>query len=141
VLAVRYDDDEPGSPWTYFLYVDERGSERQREALVQILTGRLGGTALQQFPWVWKASHMIGWRPVAIEIEHTPRRAWFRAGEHVTMRVREPVADQEPVSCVIPGHDRSGTEVYADLVRVEEGPLAFELSGRCGYQSTFAYAG
>ena len=33
VLANRYDDDEPGSPWTFALYVDERADERQREAL------------------------------------------------------------------------------------------------------------
>jgi len=25
------DDDEPGSPWTIVLYVDERGSDEQRE--------------------------------------------------------------------------------------------------------------
>ena len=24
VLACRYDDDEPGSPWDFFLYLDER---------------------------------------------------------------------------------------------------------------------
>ena len=83
---------------------------------------------------------MLGWRPAPIEIEHTPRRGWFRAGGHVTVRVREPVADQEPVTCVIPGHDRSGSELYADLLHVEEGPLSFELSGKCAYQSTFEYS-
>jgi hypothetical protein len=140
VLALRYDDDEPGSPWTFFLYVDDRGDARQREALALIFTGRLGGTPHKQFPWVWKASHMVGWRPVPIEIEHTPRRGRFRAGEHVTMRVREPVADQEPVTCVIPGHDRSGTEHYAELLRVDEPPLSFEVSGKCAYQSTFRYS-
>ena len=140
VIVCRYDDDEPGSPWTVFLYVDERADQRQREALALIFTGRLGGSPYRHFPWVWKASHMLGWRPAPIEIEHTPRRGWFRAGEHVTMRVREPVADQEPVSCVIPGHDRSGSELYADLLRVEEGPLSFEVSGRCAYRSTFKYS-
>jgi hypothetical protein len=139
VLALRYDDDEPGSPWTFFLYVDDRGDARQIEALAQIFTGKLGGTADKQFPWVWKASHMLGWRPAPIEIEHTPRRGWFRAGEHVTMRVRDVVADQEPVSCIISGHHRSGEELYTDVLRVHEGPLAFELNGRCAYQSTFEY--
>ena len=42
-LALRYDDDEPGSPWTWILYLDERGSEEQRAALEAIFTGRLGG--------------------------------------------------------------------------------------------------
>jgi hypothetical protein len=140
VLACRYDDDEPGSPWTFFLYVDERGTARQREALVPIFTGGLGGTPRKQFPWVWKESHSLGWRPAPIEIEHAPRRGWFRAGDQVTMRVRRPVDDQEPVTCVIPGHHRSGSELYADLLRVAEGPLSFELSGKCAYQSTFEYS-
>jgi hypothetical protein len=140
VLALSYDDDEPGSPWTYFLYVDERGSEQQREALARILTGELGGSALRHFPWAWKESHLLGWRAAPIEIEHTPRRGWFRAGANVTMRVGDPVADQEPVTCVIPGHERSGVELRADLLRVEQGPLSFEVTGRCAYRSTFAYS-
>src|SRR5215217_2395470 len=32
-LALRYSDDEPRSPWTYVLYLDERGTDEQREAL------------------------------------------------------------------------------------------------------------
>jgi hypothetical protein len=140
IMATRYHDDEPGSPWTFFLYVDERGDERQREALAQILTGRLGGTPQQQFPWVWKESHPLGWRSAQIEIEHIPRRGWFRAGESVMVRVRGPVADQEPVTCGIPGHGRSGTELYADVLRVQEGPLSFELSGKCAFESTFEYS-
>jgi hypothetical protein len=75
-----------------------------------------------------------------MEIEHTPQHGWFRAGEHVTMRVRGPVADQEPVTCVIPGHHRRGSELYADVLRVEEGPLSFEVSGKCAYGSTFEYS-
>ena len=72
VMACRYDDDEPGSPWTFFLYVDERGDDDQREALVEILTGRRGGSPLEHFPWAWKESRFLGWRPVRIEIDHTP---------------------------------------------------------------------
>jgi hypothetical protein len=140
VLACRYSDDEPDSPWDFFLYVDERGDDAQRKALVEILTGKLGGTPERQFPWVWKQSNMLGWRPAPIEIDHTPGRGWFRAGEHVTVRIREPVAGQETVTCVIPGHDRSGTEDIADLLRVDEGPLSVELSGKCAYESTFAYS-
>jgi hypothetical protein len=140
VLVLSYDDDEPGSPWTFFLYVDERGSERQREALALILTGELGGTAKRQFPWAFKESRPLGWRAAPIEIQHTPRRGWFTAGEQVTLRVGDPVADQEPVTCVIPGHHRSGVELHADLLHVEEGPLSFEVTGRCAYRSTFSYS-
>ena len=140
VLSSRYDDDEPGSPWLFRLYIDERGDEHQREALAAILTGKLGGTPDKQFPWVWKASDFLGWRPVPIEIDHTPRRGWLRAGSEVTVRVRDAFGDQEPVTCVIPGHDRSGTEVVCELMRVEDEPFSYELQARCGYESTFAYA-
>ncbi len=140
VLASRYDDDEPGSPWSYFLFVDERGDEPQRRALEDIFLGRLGGTPRKQFPWVWKASDLLGVRPVTIEIDHTPGKGWFRAGGTVEVRIREPVPDQQTVTCVIPGHHRDGRELLADLLEVEEGPLEFELSGVCGYEATFSYS-
>jgi hypothetical protein len=140
VLANRYDDDEPGSPWSVVLYVDERGDERQREALEAIFLGQLGGTPEVQFPWVWKDSNLIAVRPVAIEVDHTPGRGWFRAGNQVSVRVRQPVADQQTVTCVIPGHHRSGREVVADELFVEDGLLEFEVFGMCGYEATFEYS-
>jgi hypothetical protein len=140
VLANRYDDDELDSPWSFVLYIDQRGNDRQREALESIFLGRLGGTPETQFPWVWKPSHLLGVRHVTIDVDHTPGRGWFRAGSQVTVRVREPVADQETVTCVIPGHHRSGREVVAELLRVGDGPLEFELSGKCGYEATFEYS-
>jgi hypothetical protein len=141
VLALRYEDDVPGSPWDFVLYVDERGDDDQRAALAGILLGELGGTPKEQFPWVFKESHLLGCVPAPIEVDHTPRRGRFRAGEHVTVSIRGPVEEQEPVTCVIPGHDRDGTELYADLLRVDAGgPLTFELSGKCAYESTFDYS-
>jgi hypothetical protein len=140
VLACRYDDDETGSPWDFFLYVDERGDAPQREALEAIICGAWGGTALAHFPWAFKPSRPLGVRAVPIEVDHHARRGWFRAGDYVTVRVGEPVADPEAVTCIIPGHDRSGTEHHGDVLRVSDGPLAFEVSGRCAYQSTFDYA-
>jgi hypothetical protein len=140
VLALHYEDDEPGSPWDFHLYVDERGGAEQRQALEDVLLGRLGGTPERQFPWVFKPSNLLGVHAVAIEIDHTPGRGWFRVRDRVTVRVREPVPDQEPVTCVIPGHDREGRELIADELRVDAAPLAFEFSERCAYESTFAYS-
>jgi hypothetical protein len=65
---------------------------------------------------------------------------WFRAGSQVTVRVREPLADQETMTCVIPGHHRSGREVVAELLSVQDGSLEFELSGKCGSEATFEYS-
>jgi len=140
VLACRYDDDESGSPWDFFLYLDDRADEGQRGALQSIFTGAWGGDALAHFPWAWKPSRPLGVRAVRLQVEHHAYRRWFRAGEHVTVRVGEPVDDPDPVTCVIPGHDRTGGEYHADLLRVSDGALAYELSGRCAYQSTFEYA-
>jgi hypothetical protein len=139
VLALRYDDDEPGSPWDFQLYLDDRADERQRDTLETLFTGGLGGPALVQFPWAYKPSRLLDVRAARIEVAHEARRAWFRAGDWVTVRVSEPVRDQLPVTCVIPGHHRAGVELHGDLLRVAAPPLEFELSGRCAYQSTFDY--
>jgi len=140
-LAIRYDDDEPGSPWTWVLYLDDRASGEQRAALEGIYTGRLGGDALTHFPWAWKASNLVDVRAVAIELDHRRRRQWLRIRDHVTVRIRDRYAGREAVTCVIPGHDRDGEELIADELRVADGPLAFDFSGTCGYAATFSYSG
>jgi hypothetical protein len=139
VLALRYLDDEPGSPWSFVLYVDSRGDDRKREALADIFTGRAPGTQIEHFPWAWKASHLIAVRPARIELDHTPGRGWFRAAGFVEMRVARPVESGETVTCVIPGHERSGREIVAESLRVNDGELDFAVRGRCGYESDFDY--
>jgi hypothetical protein len=140
-LALHYDDDEPGSPWTWILYLDDRAGEQQQHALEAIFTGRLGGDALEHFPWVWKASHLVAVRKVGIELDHARRRQRLRIRDHVTVRIREGYAGREAVTCLIPGHDRDGEELVADQLLVEDGPLAFDYTGTCGYAATFAYSG
>jgi len=140
-LAIRYDDDEPGSPWSWILYLDDRASEEQQDALEGIFSGRLGGDALTHFPWAWKASELLAVHRVAIEVDHTRRRQWLRIRDHVTVRIRDRYLGKEAVTCVIPGHDRSGEELVADELLVNDAPLAFFYSGTCGYGATFAYSG
>jgi hypothetical protein len=140
VLASHYEDDEPGSPWEFHLYVDQRGSDEQRQALEGIFLGRFGGTPQRQFPWAYKPSTVLGVHAAPIEIDHTPGRGWFSVPGRVTVRVREPVADQETVTCLIPGHHREGRELTVDELRVDAAPLAFEFSERCAYESTFSYS-
>ena len=140
-LAIRYDDDEPGSPWTWMLYLDERAEEAQQDALEAIFTGRLGGDALEHFPWTWKASNPLGVRRNAIEVDHARRRQWLWIRDHVTVRIRNRYPGESTVTCVIPGHDREGEELVSDTLRVEDAPLAFEYTGTCGYAATFDYRG
>jgi hypothetical protein len=140
-LAIRYSDDEPGSPWTWILYLDEAATDEQRAALEAIFTGRLGGDASTHFPWAWKASELVAVRPVAIEVDHTRRRQQLRIRELVSVRIRDRFSGDQAVTCVIPGHDRAGEELVADELVVEDGPLGFSFRGVCGYSSTFDYEG
>jgi hypothetical protein len=140
-LASRYSDDEEGSPWTWILYLDSSSSEDEREALEGIFSGRLGGDAESHFPWAWKASDLVAVRPVEIEVEHTRRRQWLRIRDRVSVRIRDRYDGPETVTCVIPGHERGGEELVADELVVEDGLLAFNYRGVCGYASTFDYGG
>jgi hypothetical protein len=140
-LAVRYDDDEPGSPWTWVLYLDVRATEEQRAALEGIFTGRSGGDAATHFPWAWKASELVAVRPVAIDVDHARRRQRLRIRERVSVRIRDRYDGGETVSCVIPGHEQGGEELIADELVVEDEQLQFAYRGVCGYGATFDYSG
>ena len=140
-LALRYSDDEPGSPWSWILYLDESAHEEQRAALEEIFTGQLGGDALEHFPWAWKSSELLAVRPVAIELDHTRRRQWLNIRNHVTVRIRDRYPGSQTVTCVIPGHDRAGEELIADELLVNDGELTFFYTGTCGYASDFSYSG
>jgi hypothetical protein len=138
---VRYSDDEPGSPWTWVLYLDASATDEQRAALEGIFSGRLGGDATTHFPWAWKRSELVAVRPVEIEVDHTRRRQRLRIRDHVSVRIRDRYDGAETVTCVIPGHERDGEELVADELVVEDGSLAFTYRGVCGYGSTFDYGG
>ena len=140
-MAIRYHDDEPGSPWSYVLYLDERALPDQRDALEGIYTGRFGGDALRHFPWAWKESRLLAVRSVEMEVSHEPRRQWLRVRDHVTVRIRDAWSGPETVTCIIPGHERRGEELIAEELLVDDGPLRFELHGSCGYSARFDYAG
>jgi len=140
-MAFNYSDDVERSPWDWILYLDATASVDQQTALEGIFTGRLGGDALAHFPWAWKPSNLLAVQAVGLEVHHEPRRQRFRVHNHVTVRIRDGYAGDETVTCVVPGHDRAGEELIADVMRVDDGPLVFEYSGNCGYAATFDYSG
>ncbi len=92
VLVSWYSDDEPGSPWSWVLHVDERGDEPRRAALADVFSGRLGGTPLSQFPWAFKSSNLLAVVPSQIEIEHTPAAAGSKR--------------DQPCRCGLPVHSK-----------------------------------
>jgi len=140
-IALRYSDDEEGSPWTWILYLDARASDEQHTALERIFRGWLDGDQREHFPWVRKANAPLAVRRVEIDVDHTRRRQLLRVRELVNVRIHDRHEGGEAVTCVIPGHDRAGEELVADTLLVEDGPLAFNYTGTCGYGSTFDYRG
>ncbi|HKP17641.1 MAG TPA: DUF1326 domain-containing protein [Gaiellaceae bacterium] len=139
-FTIRYDDDEPGSPWRFVVHVDERGTPEQREALAAILLGRLGGDDVLRLPWVRKPSELLDVRSSPIEISHAPEGHVLRVGRAIELAAARPVATDERVSCVIPGHHVEGHEFYADRLAVDDEPFAWELSGNCAFVSSFDYS-
>jgi hypothetical protein len=140
VIVQCYSDDEPGSPWRWVLHLDQRADPGQRERLEEVFTGRLGGTPLRQFPWAYKPSDLAAVVPSRIEIDHTPGRGWFRIGRSATVRVEGPFPTEKHVSCVIPGHERPGREIVAELLEADDEHFRFRFEGSCGYESSFAYS-
>ena len=139
VLALRYSDDEPGSPWDHVLYFDERADRRQRDALEAIFTGRLEGSALIHFPWARKPSRLHAVRAAAIDLEHRRERGRIFIRDRVSVRIRSRLEGQPAVTCGIPGHHQTGEEVVTDELRVED-ELAFSFEGVCGYRTVFDYS-
>ena len=140
VMVIWYSDDEPGSPWRWVLHVDERGDDRQRAALESVFSGERGGTPERQFPWAYKPSNRLAVVPSAIHIDHTPGRGWFRADSAVTLQVRAPYVTESTVTCLIPGHDRTGRELVCERLQADDEYFAFEFEGRCGFESSFDYS-
>lgn len=138
-ISFHYSDDEPGSPWTWNLYLDQRATREQRAALEAIFTGHLGGDAAPHFPWI--GDEVVEVRVAEISVDHTARRQFFRVRDHVTVRIRDRYPGDETVTCVIPGHEQAGEELVADELVVKTGPLDFRHTGVCGYAATFDYSG
>jgi hypothetical protein len=61
------------------------------------------------------------------------RRRDDRVGDAVRVRASTPLATRSTVSCIVPAHDRAGTELINDDVVVDDQPFAFELHGACGF--------
>jgi hypothetical protein len=136
-LACRYDDDEPGSPWSIVLYLDQRADAAQRDALERIYLGRAGGERILRLPWVRKPSVLLDVRTSAIEFEP----GLVRIGERASIRATRPVEDERTVTCLIPGHEEVGHELYADELAVHDAPFDYVLTGNCAYRSGFLYGG
>jgi hypothetical protein len=138
VLAGRYCETDPGKPWTVCLYVDDGASHGQQYALADIFLGRRGGTPMENYGRA--IGEVVAVRLAAIQLEHRPGRWFMRAGNYVTAKAVATVNSELPISCGIPGHDHPGHEVLADVMRVDDEALSWEVHGRCGFATDFDYS-
>ena len=139
-LVVRYDDDEPGSPWTIVLHVDAAGNDRQRALLADVFLGRLGGPKVGALPWVRKARDLVEVRTDAIELEPDGDGHILRVGDAVRARAVRPAPSDSFVRCGIPGYDEPGRELVADELTVHDDPFSWDLTENCAFASRFSYA-
>lgn len=136
VLAGRYVDDEPGVPFRIALYVDDRADPDEHDVLADVFLGRVGCPNLS---FLEKVVDVYAVRPARIRLDHTPGDQRIAVEDYVTVRALEPVDTDDTISCAIPGHDRPGTEQRIELLRVDEPPLCWEVTGHTGFATDFAY--
>ena len=87
-----------------------------------------------------KLSHLLEVRASSIEIEHRAIGGVVRVGETVSLEATRAVPTEQRVSCIVPGHHRAGTELYADELVVHEGPFDWELADNCAFSASFEYS-
>jgi hypothetical protein len=131
LMTYSYSDDEPRSPWTLVLYVDGP------DELGEILLGRFGGEHILTLPWVRKPTALAEVRKARIEFGDGKARV----GDSIVLRANTPFETKSAVSCIVPGHERPGTELINDEVVVYDRPFDFELRGTCAFRRDFDYSG
>lgn len=137
VMAGSYSDNEPDSPWRVVLYVDEQGSPEQQQAVTDIFLGRAGGTTLRNFAFAIGEVYAV--RPAHIALSHVTNQEQITVAQHVNVKTAKPVVSADAISCGIPGHDHPGQEIIAEDFQVNDGALQWQVQGRCGFSTTFAF--
>ena len=145
IMAGTYSNHvKPRTPWRVILYVDDSADAAQQRALADIFLGRAGGTTLKNF--AAGIGEIYAVRAARIALDHTPTHesmsagSAVRAGALVSARTAHPAQSAGAVSCGIPGHDRPGQELVMQVFRVADPPFNWEVRGRCGFASDFAYS-
>jgi hypothetical protein len=137
VMVGSYEDDEPGSPWTVALFVDDEADPAQAAALADIFLGRAGGTPSRNYSPAIRSVAVVD--TATVHLDHSRRHWRIRVEGRVDVAADEAVHSDEPVACGIPGFDHPGEEVRTAVLHVDAAPLVWEWSDRCGFATKFAY--
>jgi len=129
--------------WKVALYLDERANQDQRGALTQIFAGQAGGHFAKLAACI---GEVLGVRTAAIDYEAAGRRRSLTISGVAGMEIEavpgrdggEATVSNMPF-CVVPGIPsvvaKSKQVIYRDH------DLSWEISGKNGFYSAFAYQG
>jgi len=133
-IAGTYNDDVGDDIWSVFIYIDETASKPQFDALSQIFSGDCGGNLGVTAYF----STILGIKHAEIRLDHTAGAETIHVGTAVSAHVVRDFDIDRRVSCGIPGHDHPGQESVSSLT-VQDAPLSFSYTERCGFATDFAY--
>jgi hypothetical protein len=125
-------------PWTVALYVDERATQEQKDALAAIFLGKAGGPMATSY--AANIGDVIAVKSASIELDHTSNAEKIEISPLLIVKTKEPVKHDFTVSCGIPGHDHPGQEIRAEVFRYADHGFDWEFRGKCGFATDFAYA-
>ena len=133
-IAGTYNDDVGDDIWSVFIYIDKNASGPQFEALSKIFNGDAGGN----FGVAANFSKILGIKSAGIRLDHVAGAETINVESLASADVVRNFEHDGRVSCGIPGHDHPGQESVSNI-SVNDAPLAFNYSERCGFATDFAY--
>jgi len=136
VMAGRW-ETTPGDPWRVSLYIDDRATPRQKEALTEMFLGRAGGDIKNSFAGGIVEVYAV--KSAKIELDHTLAHERIQIAPFLSVKTLEAVQHDFTVSCGIPGHDHPGQEIRAEEFRYQDAPFDWDIRGKCGFSTDFEY--
>jgi hypothetical protein len=138
VVMVGRWETKPDNPWHVTLYIDERATPAQQDALTAIFLGRAGGLPQKGFGANIVEVHAV--KSAGIILDHTRAHERMEVAPYLTVRTRQAAPHDYSVSCGIPGHDHPGQEIVAELFRYQDVAYDWDIRGKCGFATDFAYS-
>lgn len=143
VVALHSPASMADGNWKVVLYLDEAGSEAQREALGNIFGGEAGGHPAVLASFI---GEVLGIEPVPIHYEHSDGGVRLRVGETAGASVRanegqdgKPVIVHNHPFAVAPGFP--GVLATSESLRHQAYGINLDTSQRTALYSPFSYAG
>lgn len=131
------------SKWKVALYLDERASPQQQDALGKIFSGQAGGPLAALGPMI---GEVMGVTPVAIDYQLDGKRRTLRIADIAEMEI-EAIAGQDGGDVTLSNHPLTPVPGFAVVIgkskrfRYADHGFSREISDRNGFYSPFAYHG